>query len=221
MKVIVVGCGQVGATLVYQLYKTGHDVVVIDQDEKAFDRLPEDFQGRLVTGDVLARTVLHRAEVNEADALFTLTSSDPMNALVAHIARSEYSVPTVAARNNDPRQLLLQQAFGIPVIGTPGWRADSLVDLLSGEAVQAIRLDNNAELVIYRIIVPTKWEGHNLEELASKSQVEILKWFRNGGELPSEEPRILEAGDEIYLRADAAVIDTMRDRLDSKQDHQP
>ena len=218
MKVIIVGCGQVGATLAYQLAKMTHQVVVIDQDENAFDHLPEDFQGRIVQGDVLTRTVLHRAEVNGADALFALTNLDPLNALIAHIAQSEYLVPIVAARNNDPRQLRLQQAFGVTVIGTPGWRADSVVDLLSGESVQAIRLDHNAEVVIYKIVVPVKWVGYNLDELIPTNQVEIIKWVRNGGDLSSEEPHLLAAGDQIYLRADADVIETMRTQLDARQE---
>lgn len=221
MRVIIVGCGQVGATLAYQLYKMGHQMVVIDRDEKAFDYLPEDFQGRTITGDVLIRTVLHRAEINSADALFALTNSDSLNALIAHIALTEFSVPTVAARNNDPRQLTMQEAFGITVIGTPGWRADSLVDLLSGEAVQAIRLNHHADLVIYKIVVPAKWAGHNLDELVPMNQVEILDWMRNGCDLPSEEPHYLVTGDQIYLRADADVIETMRNQLDSKQKRKP
>lgn len=221
MKVIIVGCGQIGAILAYELYKMGHQLVVIDQEETAFDHLPEDFQGRLVAGDVLERSTLHRAEVTGADALFALTKSDPLNALIAHIAQTEYSVNTVAARNNDPRQLPLQEAFGITVIGTPGWRADSIVDLLSGEAVQAIRLNHKADLVIYKILVPAKWEGHNLDELVPIEQVDILQWTRNGSDLDAKAPHILVTGDQIYLRADANLIETMRDSLDSREGQKP
>lgn len=127
MRVVIVGCGQVGATLAYELYRMGHQVVVIDQDEKTFDHLPGDFQGRTVDGDVLTKQVLLRAEVGEADAFFALTAADPLNALCAHIAATLYNVPTVAARNNDPRQLALQEAFGVSVIGTPGWRVDAAI----------------------------------------------------------------------------------------------
>lgn len=218
MKVIVVGCGQVGASLAYQLFKMGHQVVVIDQDENAFDQLPDDFLGRTITGDVLARTVLHRAEVNGADALFALTKSDPLNALIAHIARTEYSVSTVAARNNDPRQLPLQEAFGITVIGTPSWKPSSLVDLLSGEAVRAIYLDQSADLVIYKLDVPATWAGYDLDQLIPADQREILKWVRNGNHLPVEENHTLETGDLIYLKVDANVIEEMRRRLESEQE---
>ena len=78
MRVIIVGCGQVGSTLAYRLYKMGHQVVVIDRNENAFDNLPDDFRGRTINGDVLTRQVLRRAEVREADALFALTGSDPL-----------------------------------------------------------------------------------------------------------------------------------------------
>jgi trk system potassium uptake protein TrkA len=214
--VIIVGCGQVGATLSYQLFKMGHQVVVIDRVEEAFTHLPEDFQGRLISGDVLTRTVLRRAEISGADALFSLTNSDPLNALIAHIAHSEYGVVTVAARNNDPRQLALQQALGVTVIGTPGWRTDSVVDLLSGEAVRAIRLDPNAELVIYKIVVPGRWAGKNLDELIPMDRVGILKWKRDGGDLPPGAPHLLAPGDQIYLNADAAVIELMREQLEAR-----
>ena len=136
MRVIVVGCGQVGSSLAYRLYKMGHEVVVIDRNEKAFDNLLDDFRGRTVNGDVLTRQVLRRAEVRDADALFALTGFDPLNALLAYIARSKYSVMNVAARNNDPRHLALQESLGVPVIATPIWITDNLSDLLPLQSAQ-------------------------------------------------------------------------------------
>jgi hypothetical protein len=84
-----------------------------------------------------------------------------------------------------------------------------------------LRLDDTVELVIYKIVVPARWAGHNLDELVPMNQVKTLNWMRNGGDLPSEEPHFLVAGDQIYLRADADVIETMRNRLDSRQEQKP
>ena len=136
MRMIVVGCGQVGSSLAYRLYKMGHEVVVIDRNKKAFENLSDDFRGRTVNGDVLTRQVLRRAEVKDADALFALTGFDPLNALLAYIARSKYSVMNVAARNNDPRHLALQESLGVPVIATPIWIMDNLSDLLPLQSAQ-------------------------------------------------------------------------------------
>jgi trk/ktr system potassium uptake protein len=131
MKVIVVGCGRVGSTLAYQLYKQGHHVTVIDQDTSAFDNLPVDFQGHTIKGDVLARNVLNRAEVEEADALAAITNSDSLNVLITHIAKTEYHVPKVIAGNANPRQLPLQEAFDITIVGAATWGAQRIVELLS------------------------------------------------------------------------------------------
>ena len=86
------------------MYKKGRQVTVIDQDEEAFDNLSIDFHGRTILGDVLSRSVLRRAEIEHADALAAVTRSDSLNALAAHIARAEYKVARVVARNYDPRQ---------------------------------------------------------------------------------------------------------------------
>jgi trk system potassium uptake protein len=135
MRIIVIGCGRVGSVLAYQLYKQGHAVTVIDQNASAFDNLPADFQGRLIEGDVLARNVLHRAEIEDADALAAVTSSDSLNALMAHVARTEYQVPSVVARNYDPRQQPLQEAFDIPVVSSAGWAVQQFEGHLLGRLV--------------------------------------------------------------------------------------
>ena len=85
----------------------------------------------------------------------------------------------------------------------------------------AIYLDHSADLVIYKLEVPVKWAGHNLDELIPEGQGEILKWARNGDNLPVVEPHILVTGDQIYLKADSDVIEAMRNQLDSMQEQKP
>src|SRR3989304_4248309 len=131
MKVIVVGCGRVGPALAYQLHREGHQVTVIDQDSAAFDQLSLDFRGRTIKGDVLDRNVLRRAQVEEADALAAVTRSDSLNALVAHVARTEYRVARCVARNADPRQRALQEALGVAIVGSQDWGAQRMMELLS------------------------------------------------------------------------------------------
>ena len=52
MNFIVLGCGRVGAELCYRLFKSGHQVVVVDSNRQAFNRLHADFRGRTLEGDV-------------------------------------------------------------------------------------------------------------------------------------------------------------------------
>ena len=61
MKIVIVGCGRVGAELAAAFDGAGHDVVVLDLRTDAFDRLPTSFSGQAVRGDGTDEDVLERA----------------------------------------------------------------------------------------------------------------------------------------------------------------
>jgi trk system potassium uptake protein len=218
MRVIVVGCGGVGSALAFQMFQKGHQVTVIDQDEAAFDNLPIDFKGRVIEGDMLARNVWQRAEIQNADALAAVTGSDTLNVLVAHIALTEYKVSRVVARNIDPRQQPLQEAFGVPIVGAASWGAQRVEELLTDIPLHPVILDSQAGLLIYHLEVPARWQGHALEDLLPADRFERLSWIRLGQALPIDSQRTLERGDLLYLRAFPEEIEALRHRLSSEQE---
>ena len=57
MKVIIVGCGRVGAYTAAALAREGHDVVVIDKDADAFRLLPPSFSGTTLVGYAFDRDI--------------------------------------------------------------------------------------------------------------------------------------------------------------------
>jgi len=213
MRVIVVGCGQLGSSLANYLYQKGHLVTVIDQRASAFDHLSIDFQGRLIEGDVLTRNVLNRAEIEKADALAAVTRSDALNAIVAHIASTEYQVKHVVARNFDPRQRPLQDGFGIPVIGSTGLGALWIEDLLLNEPLRPVFIDEKLNFSIYQLSVPPAWLGRPLEELLPPDRTNPLSWTRQGQHLSISPRRMLNTGDLIYLSANPEEIEELRKRL--------
>ena len=103
MKFIVVGCGRVGAQLATRLFQQGHQVTVVDIVASAFDNLDPSFRGRTLEGDVLGQDMLRRAGIEGSDGLAAVTSSDTLNAVIAHIARTVFHVPNVVTRNYEPR----------------------------------------------------------------------------------------------------------------------
>ena len=184
----------------------------------AFDNLPIDFKGRVIEGDVLARNVWQRAEIENADALAAVTGSDSLNALVAHIAKTEFNVSRVVARNIDPRQLALQEGFGIPIVGAASWGAQRVEDLLTEIPLHEILLDGQAGLLIYHLEVPARWQGHALEDLLPADRYDRLSWTRLGQSLPIDNQRTLESGDLLYLKAIPEEIEALRNRLSSEQE---
>jgi len=165
MNFIIIGCGRVGAELSYHLFKSGHQVVVVDVNKQAFNRLHPDFRGRTLEGEGLAENVLERAGVREADGLAAVTNSDALNAVVSHAAREFFNVPVVVARNYDPGLRGLIEAFGLQTVGSTTWGAQRVEEMLINPTEKVVYSAGNGEVEIYEIRIPEEWDGHMLSEL--------------------------------------------------------
>lgn len=102
MKIVILGCSRVGATLAAMLDREGHEVAVIDQVNEAFQRLPADFGGSEVIGNGVDEDVLIRANIKEADVFYAVTNGDNRNIMAAQIAREIFQVKKVVCRIYDP-----------------------------------------------------------------------------------------------------------------------
>ena len=102
MKVVVMGCGRVGARISVLLDHGGHRVTVIDTDSRAFRRLPTDFNGDTVIGTAIDEDVLRAAGIEEADAFVAVTNGDNRNIMASQVARHIFNVPEVVCRIYDP-----------------------------------------------------------------------------------------------------------------------
>ena len=102
MKLVIVGCGRVGAMAALALSKAGHQVTVIDNNRRAFDRLGSDFAGEMVLGNGIDEDVLREAGIESADGFASLTNGDNRNIMAAQIAQHIFKVPRVVCRIYDP-----------------------------------------------------------------------------------------------------------------------
>jgi len=102
MRVLIMGCGRVGAGLATQLADEGHDVTVIDTDAFAFQRLLSEFSGRRLVGSGTDDRTLLDAGIREADCFVALATGDNRNILASQKAKEIYGVKTVVTRVKDP-----------------------------------------------------------------------------------------------------------------------
>lgn len=102
MRVVIVGCGRVGARIASILDHNGHDVSVIDIDSRAFRRLPASFKGSTVIGTGIDEDVLRHAGIEGAAAFVAVTNADNRNIMSAQVARLIFNVPEVVLRIYDP-----------------------------------------------------------------------------------------------------------------------
>ncbi|MEW5830218.1 MAG: NAD-binding protein [Chloroflexota bacterium] len=216
MNIIVVGCGRVGAELSYRLFKSGHRVVVVDQNPDAFNRLKPDFRGRTVEGEALSLDVLTRAGIEQTDALAVVTNSDTHNAVVAHAARVIFEVPNVIARNYDPRLRPMLEAFGLHIVGSSNWGAQRIEELLTNPENRILFSAGNGEVEVYEILIPENWNDRTCSELVSPEPPCLPVALTRAGRavLPKADTR-LSAGDILNVSTNFEGITALRARLEN------
>jgi trk system potassium uptake protein TrkA len=127
MRVIIVGCGRVGARVAAELDQRGEHVIVIDTNPRAFNRLPQGFKGETVRGNGTDEDVMRTAGAEQADLLMTLTEGDNRNALAAQLGKHTFGVPRVIAKVNDPLRGEAYRALGLETICRTIILGDALV----------------------------------------------------------------------------------------------
>ncbi len=213
MKVVVVGCGRLGAELATRLFQRGNEVSVIDTNEAAFSKLPANFEGRLNEGDAINRDVLHRAGVERADAVAAVTDSDVLNAVVGHLARSYYNVTNVVVRNHDPRYRPILEVFGLQVVSALSWGAQRVEEMIFNADIRAVFSAGNGEVEIYEVSIPEEWSGHTVRELATTGGVTPVSVTRAGrATLPSPD-MVMETGDAVHVSATLEGVEALRKRM--------
>lgn len=217
MNFIVLGCGRVGAELCYRLYKAGHQVVVVDSNKQAFNRLHSDFRGRTLEGEGLSESVLERAGIREAHGLAAVTNSDTLNAVAAHIARAFYDVPNVVARNYDPNLRSIIEAFGLQTVGSTYWGAQRVEELLMNPMQKVVYSPGNGEVEIYEVLIPDEWNNRTLGELLDQLKGCYPVALSRAGRafLPDANTKLHE-GDLLNVSSTFEGIGTLTARL-SKQ----
>ena len=133
MKIIIMGCGRVGAQLANLLDAEGHQITVIDIDAHSFRRLPPSFGGTALVGDGTDEEMLKKAGIAEADAFVAVTQGDNRNVMAAQIARNIFNVPRVICRIYDPLRKDVYEALGLEAVSPTTVFAQLLRDKLLNE----------------------------------------------------------------------------------------
>lgn len=116
MKVVIMGCGRVGARLAALMEEDGNKVSIIDSNPAAFDRLPDDFKGQTVLGTGIDVDVLKAAGIEEADAFAAVTNYDNTNIMACEVAKELFGVEKVLARIYDPGRESFYHQLGLETV---------------------------------------------------------------------------------------------------------
>lgn len=208
MKIIIIGVGKVGGTLAESLVSEGHDVFVIDKDEKAVSDIVNHIAANGIAGAGLSRAVLDNAGVNTADFVISCTPQDETNILCCVLAK-KLGVKRTVARVRDPQYFneieSLQAYLGLDMIFNPDRRAAiDITEVLNFPSAKSVESFANGKAVM------AEFEIEEDNPLAEKSLKQIAVFGFNvlfGMVKRGEQvfiPRgdfVVKTGDSIYVIA--------------------
>jgi trk system potassium uptake protein TrkA len=210
VRVLVVGCGRVGAGLALALAERRDTVSVVDKDGRAFERLGERYSGHTVEGIAFDRDVLEQAGVARADALVAVTGGDNSNIVAARIAREAYKVPRVIARIQDPRRATIYEELGVMTVATVGWTLGKIRDYLEHAPLKEEGTFGRGEVALVRLELPQHLVDRSVGDLENGGGLRVVSVTRRGGALVPDAGTTLAEGDVVRL----AIQSDARARLD-------
>ena len=173
MRVVVLGAGEVGYHVARRLIREQHDVVIIDRSAELIDHVREELDVLAVRGHAASPQVLEDAEIDRADMLIAVTSSDEINLVGCLLARQS-GVPSCIARINEPdfRETALVQAgkhIGIDLLINPSQTvAEEVCRLIKtpGAEEAADFLEGRVKLLVFRVQKMAPIVRHRLRDIA-------------------------------------------------------
>ena len=203
MQVIIAGCGRVGSQLALLLSHEGHNVVIIDKDPNAFQRLGMSFNGMTMTGMAFDEGLLREAGIEGADAFAALTNYDNTNLMAAEIAAGIFGVRQVTARVYNPDKELTYRTMGIDYIIGSTMLAEIFHRAVTAGGVM-LHVDRGGGLQVVEVEIGRESEGLRVSDIRSPGTGRLMALMR--GERPvyfSRDTRFVE-GDRLVLAMDGS-----------------
>ncbi|GAA5114147.1 TrkA family potassium uptake protein [Haloechinothrix salitolerans] len=205
MRVIIMGCGRVGASLAGALERLGHEVAVIDKNLESFRRLGSDFHGDQVIGTGFDRDVLIDAGIERASAFAAVSSGDNSNIISARVARETFGVPRVVARIYDSKRAAVYERLGIPTVATVPWTTDRFLRLLVPDGDTEMWRDPTGTVTLLRLPLHDSWKEHSVAKLQDMTGARVAFVSRSGVTAVPAENDSLRMVDDVYVATSSAA----------------
>jgi trk system potassium uptake protein TrkA len=219
MRIVIVGAGQVGSTVVEALHAE-HDLSVIDVARERLEALAYRFDVRTIEANGASRKALQDAGIEKADLFIACTSRGEVNLVACTFARVEAPKATTVIRTSNVEYIQLWRAGRLDVdfavsseletahavsrsIGMPAARQ---TDVFARGQVQIVEFDvpEGADSTVV---------GRSLREARIPDDSRVLGIIRGeavtlprGGEVIEEGDRIVVIGSPAAARAWATLL---------------
>ena len=214
MKIVIIGLGSIGKTILKNLSGEGHTITIIDEDKIRIENLIERYDVLGVVGNGASMDIQNEANVADADLVIALTRSDELNILACLVAKKLGAQNTIArVRNPDySKQIVdMKDDLGISMVVNPEREtANEIFNIVNLPSVAQIEHFAEGKVSLVEVVAEKGCSliGETLISLGRKINNKVLICaVRRGDEviIPSGHFMIQE-GDRIHFTSNAKML---------------
>lgn len=116
MQIAILGSGRLGSRLANALSQKGHQIIIIDEDERKFKNLDEHENIQRVGGNIFNDETASLVFSNPIDFFIVVTGSDNVNLMIAQSMQKKYHIPRVLIRVFDPTLSSVYRDLGLETV---------------------------------------------------------------------------------------------------------
>lgn len=214
MRIVILGAGKVGASIIDNFIEDESDIVVVDIDASRLATIAAKYDLVTITGHANDLEVLDRADLKSADLLVAATQDDEVNIMACKIAHEVYNVAFKIARIRERRylehreRLFSENIFPVDYIIEPTLiMANSLYNLIRYPGTQYFTYFCEQNLAVFSCqaqyggILVGKVGNFAVQEL-QKLNISLVALIRNQVVIQVNEYTTINAGDQVVLLAE-------------------
>ena len=207
MKIVLIGCGTIGRTVLAYLCKEGHTITIIDEDKEKIDKLIEKYDVSGIVGNGASLDIQEEADVKNAELVMAITSSDEINILSCLVAKKIGAENTIARVRNPEyykQSAILREELGLSMIVNPELETSiEIHNMINLPSTTKIERFAKGRVTMVEILIEegNPLAGETLISIAMKTKTKVLICAVQRGEqviIPTGNFKI-EKGDRINL----------------------
>ena len=202
MKIVIAGAGSVGRAVALELLDHGHEVTLIDKKPDQL-RVASVADAEWVLADACSPEALSEAGLREADVVLAATGDDKANLVISLLAKTEFAIPRVVARLNNPKnEWLFNASWGVDVpVSTPRIMTALVEEAISVGTPVKLFAFNSAQAAMYAFVLPENSPiiGKSIADVAFPPRVVLSAILRDGEPFAPQSDDQYESGDELVF----------------------
>lgn len=222
MRIVVVGLGQAGRELAKELLIAGHELFVIDIDERKVEEFTNEYDAIGVVGNGAARKTQIQAKVANCDILIALTQTDEVNlmsCITAKLLGTKYTIARVSSEEYKEDERFL----------TKNLKIDAIIDAEYDTAKEILRIvtypssirtgafaNGKVDMAKIKVKEGSLLENLKLTEVKTKfhSELIVASILRNGKLIIPRGEAVIKRDDEVCIIAKSAELYHFLTQLD-------